>query len=113
MQDSHIAAGSQCVRARDDALARAFEFLGKRWNGLLLGVLGAGPAGFAELRRALGISDSMLSGRLAELTQAGLVERRVEAGPPVTVSYRLSQTGAAILPALTALSQWARSNLKV
>ena len=36
-------------RACDAALTRAFSFLGKRWNGVLLGALVQGPAGFAEL----------------------------------------------------------------
>jgi DNA-binding HxlR family transcriptional regulator len=98
-------------RACDAALSRAFEFLGKRWNGVLLGTLIQGPAGFAELRRGLGISDSMLSDRLATLTSAGLVERTVDTGPPVAVSYALTAHGHAILPALRALTTWARENL--
>jgi DNA-binding HxlR family transcriptional regulator len=94
------------------ALARAFGFLGKRWNGMLLGTLMDGPLGFAELRRAVaGISDSMLSERLAELSAAGLVERAVQPGPPVAVSYRLSAAGSALLPALQALTAWAEENL--
>ena len=95
----------------DAALERAFVFLGKRWNGVLLGTLIQGPAGFADLKRALGISDSMLSDRLSELTRAGLVERTVDAGPPVSVSYALTDSGHAILPAMTALTDWARENL--
>lgn len=94
------------------ALARAFDFLGKRWNGVLLGTLMGGPAGFAELRRAIaGISDSMLSERLSELGAAGLVERLVEPGPPVSVSYRLTSAGERLSPALGALTQWAEENL--
>ena len=98
-------------RACDAALSRAFEFLGKRWNGMLLGTLGAGPAGFAELKRSLGISDSMLSDRLAELSRAGLVVRNVDEGPPLAVTYTLTPSGAAVLPALNALTEWARVNL--
>jgi DNA-binding HxlR family transcriptional regulator len=98
-------------RACDAALSRAFEFLGKRWNGVLLGTLIQGPAGFAELKRGLGISDSMLSDRLLELTRAGLVERTVDAGPPVAVSYALTDSGQAVLPALRALTTWAKENL--
>jgi DNA-binding HxlR family transcriptional regulator len=98
-------------RACDAALSRAFEFLGKRWNGMLLGTLGEGPAGFAELKRTLGISDSMLSDRLAELTRAGLVDRTVETGPPVSVAYALTPSGEAVLPALGSLTEWARENL--
>ena len=93
-------------------LARAFGFLGKRWNGLLIGVLIEGPASYAELKRAVpGISDSMLSERLAELTGAGLFERTVDAGPPVAVSYRLTPAGEALAPALEALRAWADDNL--
>jgi DNA-binding HxlR family transcriptional regulator len=98
-------------RACDAALARAFEFLGKRWNGVLLGTLLQGQAGFSELKRGLGISDSMLSDRLTELTRAGLVERTVDPGPPVAVSYELTASGLAILPALQALTAWAQENL--
>lgn len=99
-------------RACDAALSRAFGFLGKRWNGIIIAVLGAGPSGFAELRRAVGgISDSVLSERLSELAGAGIVQRTVSVGPPVTVDYRLTDSGRALIPALDALSDWSRENL--
>jgi DNA-binding HxlR family transcriptional regulator len=99
-------------RACDGALARAFGFLGKRWNGVLLGTLMNGPAGFAELKRAVsGISDSVLSERLSELAGAGLVRRAVDEGPPITVSYTLTAAGQALLPALNELTSWAALNL--
>ena len=60
-------AAEACARG-DAALARAFEFLGKRWNGVVLGNLREGPLGFRALSRAIGgISDSVLSDRLADL----------------------------------------------
>ena len=81
------------------SLARAFGFLGKRWNGVILGTLLNGPAGFSELKRAVGgISDSVLSERLTELAGAGLVTRSVDAGPPITVEYELTGSGQALLP---------------
>jgi DNA-binding HxlR family transcriptional regulator len=94
------------------ALARAFEFLGKRWNGVLLATLLNGPATFSELRRSVhGISDSMLSDRLGELCRAGLVSRTVDEGPPVAVGYELTASGGALLPALHELTTWADQNL--
>jgi DNA-binding HxlR family transcriptional regulator len=100
------------ARACNAALTRAFGFLGKRWNGILLATLGDGPLGFAELKRGVhGISDSMLSERLAELGQAGLLARDVEPGPPVSVRYHLTDSGTALLPALQALTTWAEDNL--
>jgi DNA-binding HxlR family transcriptional regulator len=100
-----------CLRG-DAALARAFGFLGKRWNAVVLGSLSEGPAGFRELSRAIGgISDSVLSDRLAGLCKAGLLARTVEEGPPVTVSYALTDRGAALIPALEQISQWAEEHL--
>ncbi|EEP69773.1 arsR-family transcriptional regulator [Micromonospora sp. ATCC 39149] len=102
----------EAPRACDGGLTRAFAFLGKRWNGMLLGTLGQGPAGFAELARALpGISESVLSDRLGELARVGLVSRTVREGPPLGVSYELTERGAALLPALDALARWAHENL--
>jgi DNA-binding HxlR family transcriptional regulator len=95
-----------------DALARAFKFLGKRWNAVVLGHLSAGPAGFRQLARALdGISDSVLSDRLSDLAAGGLIRRTVEEGPPITVSYDLTDRGRALVPALEQVALWARDHL--
>lgn len=98
-----------CLKAH---LERAFKFLGKRWNAVVLGHLSRRPAGFRELSRAIdGISDSVLSDRLAELAGGGLISRTVEAGPPVTVTYALTDRGRALMPALERIAVWARENL--
>ncbi len=95
----------------DGALAQAFKFLGKRWNGVILGTLTNGSSGFAELKRNVsGISDSVLSERLSELHSAGLIVRSVEPGPPISVSYDLSDTGRALIHARDALSTGASEN---
>jgi DNA-binding HxlR family transcriptional regulator len=96
----------------DKALVFAFGVLGKRWNGVILGTLMDGAASFSELRRAVeGISDSVLSERLTELGAAGLVTRTVDDGPPVAVVYTLTESGIALLPTMTELTNWARANL--
>src|SRR4249919_1418337 len=100
-----------CVAA-DESLVRAFDLLGKRWTGVLLGTLRGGPVGFRALARAVpGISDSVLSDRLRELTEAGLVARTVEEGPPVSVTYDLTGAGRELLPALEQISRWAERHL--
>jgi DNA-binding HxlR family transcriptional regulator len=102
---------AECIPAAG-SLARAFRFLGKRWNAVVLGQLSAGPAGFRELSRAIdGISDSVLSDRLAELCGAGLIARNVAEGPPVAVSYELTGRGRALMPALEQIALWAKDNL--
>jgi DNA-binding HxlR family transcriptional regulator len=101
----------ECARG-DAALARAFVFLGKRWNAVVLGILSSGPAGFRELSRAIGgISDSVLSDRLADLARAGLITRTVDEGPPISVSYALTDRGRALMPALEQISLWAHEHL--
>jgi DNA-binding HxlR family transcriptional regulator len=100
-----------CKRG-DAALSRAFDVLGRRWTGVVLGNLSEGPAGFRELTRVIdGISDSMLSTRLTELTEAGLVTRTVDEGPPLSVAYELTDAGRALIPALAQISRWADQHL--
>jgi DNA-binding HxlR family transcriptional regulator len=104
-------AAEECVAA-DESLVRAFDLLGKRWTGVLLGTLRGGPVGFRALARAVpGISDSVLSDRLGELTEAGLVARKVGEGPPVSVTYTLTDAGRALLPALEQIRRWAERHL--
>jgi DNA-binding HxlR family transcriptional regulator len=81
---------------------------------VILGTLSDGPASFRVLARAVpGISDSMLSTRLAALTNAGLLTRAVDEGPPVSVGYQLTHAGRALLPALEQISRWADEHLSV
>ena len=104
-------AHDQCIPAAD-MLARAFRFLGKRWNAVVLGHLSAGPAGFREHPRGIdGISDSVLSDRLTDLAKGGLITRTVDEGPPLAVSYELTERGRALMPALEQIALWAEENL--
>ncbi|MGV9561453.1 winged helix-turn-helix transcriptional regulator [Streptomyces sp. NPDC003480] len=100
-----------CKRV-DEGITRVFQLLGKRWTGQIVAVLVGQPANFAALRRAIpGLSERMLSDRLSELGAAGLVVREVDEGPPLRVSYRLTEAGAALEPALKELGQWATDHL--
>jgi DNA-binding HxlR family transcriptional regulator len=97
----------------DRALTQVFSLLGKRWTGMIVGVLLEGPRRFAEIARSMpSITDGMLSSRLAELREAGLVERQIIAGPPVATLYGLTPSGQALKPALTALMEWARIHME-
>jgi DNA-binding HxlR family transcriptional regulator len=86
----------------------AIELIGKRWTGAIIFALTEGPLRFGELARAVpGVSDRLLSQRLRELEDEGLVERDVEAGTPVRVTYSLTEKGAELRPAISELKQWA------
>ncbi|HVL51829.1 MAG TPA: helix-turn-helix domain-containing protein [Actinomycetota bacterium] len=104
--------GNNPVQVCDQALTQVFSLLGKRWTGMIIGVLLDGPRRFAEIARSVpSITDGMLSSRLAELRDAGLVERQIIEGPPVATLYRLTPGGAALRPALEELMAWARAHL--
>jgi DNA-binding HxlR family transcriptional regulator len=106
-----LADAETCVSA-DAALVRAFDLLGRRWTGVVLGTLSGGPAGFRALSRAVeGISDSVLSDRLSELCTVGLATRTVDSGPPISVAYELTDAGRALLPALEQITRWAEQHL--
>jgi DNA-binding HxlR family transcriptional regulator len=87
----------------------AIELIGKRWTGAIVFALTEGPLRFGELRKAVpGLSDRLLSRRLRELEREGLVERRVEEGSPVRVTYSLTEAGAELRPAIAELKSWAK-----
>ena len=86
----------------------AIELIGKRWTGAILSALTEGPMRFGELAKAVPrMSDRLLSQRLRELEREGLVERTVEPGTPVKVTYALTAKGAGLRPAIYELKQWA------
>lgn len=87
----------------------AVELVGRRWSGAILFSLIGGPRYFSDVAAAVPrVSDRLLSQRLRELEGEGLIERAVHDGPPARVSYRLSPSGEALVPALRALYDWAQ-----
>lgn len=91
------------------AFQNAIEILGRPWSALILNVLQAGPLRFTELReRAQGPGDKVLSGRLKALERRGLIVRRVEPGPPVRVSYELTNSGRGFGEVAQAIERWGR-----
>ncbi|MFC9502832.1 winged helix-turn-helix transcriptional regulator [Streptomyces sp. NPDC057002] len=95
-----------------EALAKASVLLGKRWSVLILAALAKGPASFGRTREQVpGISDRLLSERLRELADAGLVVRTVCPGRGPRSRYALTDHGKAFLIPLAALGVWAQEHL--
>jgi len=87
---------------------RASELIGRRWTGAILYVLLKARCRFATLRSAIpGITDRMLSERLQELEEEGIVERTVVPETPVRVEYSMTKKGRALMPAIDAIADWA------
>jgi DNA-binding HxlR family transcriptional regulator len=86
---------------------RAIELIGKRWSGAVVRALMGGPHRYNHLLTGIpGISDRVLTERLRELEVEGLVERLVDPGPPVRVSYQLTPRGAGLAPVIASVDQW-------
>jgi DNA-binding HxlR family transcriptional regulator len=97
-----------------EPMSHVFALLGKRWTGLIIVALLDGPLRFSRIVRLVpGMSERMLSERLGELAAAGLLTREVDEGPPVNVSYCLTERGEALRPALAELERWGAEQLLV
>lgn len=97
-------------RRYDDAcgLAHALDLLGERWAMLVLRELAYGPRRFTDLKTDLqGISANVLSQRLTELEDRGLV-RKSKLPPPASVQvYEATAWGLESIPVIAALGRWA------
>lgn len=92
------------------AFAAAMDVLSKPWTGLVIEALEAGPLRFGALRDEVGsIGDRMLSLRLRELEERGLVKRHVLEGPPVRVAYELTPAGQGFREVADAMRRWGGS----
>lgn len=103
----------KCMPKVVDSQCRAFklaiEVLGRPWNALILNVLQAGPLRFSELSAtAKGPGDKVLSARLKELEACGLITREVAPGPPVRVTYELTDKGRGFNDVAAAIERWGR-----
>jgi DNA-binding HxlR family transcriptional regulator len=86
----------------------AVDLLGKRWSPLIVQLLLKRPHRYSELVTELEVvTEGMLSQRLKELEQAGVVERRVIDDQPVRVEYALTDKGKALSRVIGGLERWA------
>jgi DNA-binding HxlR family transcriptional regulator/putative sterol carrier protein len=88
-------------------LARAMELVGGRWTLLIVRDLLAGRKRFTDLRAGLpGIPTNVLTARLRELEDGGLVHRTVLPRPATGVAYELTDYGRDLEQAIVTLGIW-------
>ncbi|MBN6036949.1 helix-turn-helix domain-containing protein [Amycolatopsis sp. 195334CR] len=93
-------------------LARAMEMVGERWGMLVVRDLLLGPKRFTDLRAGLPrIPSSILSARLNELEEAGVVRRRVLPQLDASVVYELTEYGAELEAVVLQLGLWGARSL--
>ena len=90
------------------AVAHALDLVGERWALLVVRDLVLGPKRFTDLLAGLpGASADVLTQRLRELTEAGVVDRRRLSPPAASWVYELTPWGAKLAPVVLGLAQWA------
>lgn len=95
-------------------LAKAAEVLCERWTLLVVRELLLGSKRFGDLRSGIPrVSPTMLSQRLRELSDAGIIVRvgsKQRRGGPNSVEYELTQAGRELGPVLGGLSVWGQAH---
>ena len=88
-------------------LAHALELIGERWALLIVRDLIVGPKRFTDLRLGLPrIPTNVLSTRLKELEEAGVVQRRALPRPAAGVVYELTGYGSQLEEIVLQLGAW-------
>jgi DNA-binding HxlR family transcriptional regulator len=88
-------------------LAYALERVGERWTLQIIGEMIAGPRRYTDLLQGLrGISTNLLSERLKELEQQGILRRRSLPRPAASQVYELTAVGQALEQTLLELGKW-------
>jgi DNA-binding HxlR family transcriptional regulator len=86
---------------------QAFQMLGRRWNAFIIWALLERPRRFTDLREVIdGLSDRMLTKRLRELEDAGIISRRRYREVPPRVEYALTEAGRDLQPIIQAMEEW-------
>ena len=88
----------------------AIEIIGRRWTGAIVRSLLAGSCRFSEILASVpGLSDRLLSERLKELENEGIVERRVRPTTPVRIEYSLTPKGQDLASVVRSVATWAET----
>jgi DNA-binding HxlR family transcriptional regulator len=84
----------QEVKAEMESLQEYFNVLFQKWSlEILYTLLLKKTSGFGGLKKVLGVNSRTLSDKLKLLQKHGYIERNVQTGPPLRVSYTLSSKG--------------------
>lgn len=89
-------------------VARGLDAVGDAWSFLIMRDAHAGHTRFDQFRKSLGIAPTMLTKRLAALTDAGMLEKQTYSERPPREEYVLTAAGRDFLPVLLIFGAWAR-----
>ena len=86
------------------SLAQTLQVVGERWTLLILRDAFFGCRRFEEFQRSLGIARNILTIRLKQLVDEGILQRTAVSGG--RFEYTLADKGHDLQPVLLALTQW-------
>ena len=88
------------------------KILGKKYSLLIIGILGNNTAmSFNDIKKSVGCPRSnLLSLRLKEMSNAGIMKRNVMDSHPVSVKYSLTESGKELRENLIPLFKWIECN---
>lgn len=87
---------------------KAMGLINKRWVGMIVYQLLSGPHRFCTIETSIGISGRVLSERLKELEQEGIIKREVFPETPVRIEYSLTDKGKALEPIIKNIETWSK-----
>jgi DNA-binding HxlR family transcriptional regulator len=83
---------------------------GRRWPGAIIRAMLTGSTRYRAILAAVpGLSDRLLSQRLKELEDAGIVTRSVTPSTPVRIDYELTEKGRGLADVVLAVADWAQA----
>jgi DNA-binding HxlR family transcriptional regulator len=88
------------------SFARTVDLIGDRWSLMILRDAFFGVRRFSQFKQRLGITQAVLSARLSQLVDHGLLAREVIDETGSREQYRLTDKGRGLFPVVIALMQW-------
>ncbi|MFQ3854293.1 helix-turn-helix domain-containing protein [Staphylococcus sp. 2S1] len=98
-------------------LEETFKIVGRSWNGLIINYLSRCPeesAHFSDMKRDLKtITPRALSIKLTDLSEWGLVEKKIVSTSPMNILYQLTDKGDALAATLVPMEKWAQDFIEL
>lgn len=94
-------------------VARALSVIGDRWTMLIVRDCFLGKSRFEEFQKSLGVTRHVLSNRLKQLVEDGVLERNAYSSKPPRYDYRLTEKGRDFAPALIGLKDWGKKHMPI
>ena len=109
--ERHTGAAASVACLLPCPVERGMRILGGKWKGSILWHLKDGPVRFNDLARQLGgASKKMITQRLREMEETGMIKREVVSTKPIAVAYDITDFGRSALGVLEDLKDWAEAN---